>query len=88
MYKEHLKNLFEASAITIPDISWRQNLYQAILPHIKEIRKRLWIPDSYKIIYILNPKENETSNAPDLGEIIHTEKQLSRIARKGAQTMK
>ena len=40
------------------------------------------------IIYILNPKENKTSNAPDLSEIIHREKQLSRIARKGAQTMK
>ena len=64
-----MKKLFQTPAITITDVLQKRNLCQSILPYIKEILKRLGNPDSCKIISVLNPEENETSNTPDLGDI-------------------
>ena len=69
LYKEDLKKLFQTPAITITDVLQKRNLCQSILPYIKEILKRLGNPDPCKIISVLNPEENETSNTPDLGDI-------------------
>ena len=64
-----MKKLFQTPAITITDVLQKRNLCQSILPYIKEILKRLGNPDPCKIISVLNPEENETSNTPDLGDI-------------------